>query len=97
MSYELRGQGFTRTTCHLSQKEVDEIRTALTLLPEGSRLERVVDTFMNHDWSAPTNIPLTDDLYLEAECAMPQEEYIKLQNNIIPYKWVFNLTKEIPF
>ena len=97
MSYELRGTDFTRITCHLSQKEVDEIRTALTLLPEGSRLERVVDTFMNHDWSAATNIPLTDDLYLEATCIMSQEEYIKLQNNIVQYRWLFNLTKEIPF
>ena len=97
MSYELRGKGFTRSTCHLSQREVDEIRTALTLLPEGARLGRNVDTFMKHDWSAPANIPLTDDLYLEAECTMPQEEYIKLQNNIVKYEWLFNFTKEIPF
>lgn len=97
MSYELRGKTFNRTVCHLSQKEVDEIRTALTLLPEGSIVERDVDTFMHNDWSSRTNIPLTDDLYLEAECTMPQEEYIKLQNNIVKYKWLFNFTKEIPF
>lgn len=97
MSYELRGKGFTRSTCHLSQREVDEIRTALTLLPEGSSLGRNVDTFMKNDWSAPTTILLTDGLYLEATCTMPQEEYIKLQNNIVQCRWLFNLTKEIPF
>lgn len=97
MSYKLRGLGFTRTTCHLSQREVDEIRTALALLPEGSRLERAVVTFMSHGWSTPLNIPLTDGLYLEATCPMSQEDYIKLQNNILHYKWLFNLTKEIPF
>ena len=97
MSYELRGLGFTRTTCHLSQREVDEIRTALSLLPEGSKLGRTVDTFISHDWSTPPNIPLTDGLYLEATCAMSQEEYIKLQNNIVQCRWLFNLTTEIPF
>ena len=97
MSYELRGRGFTRCTCHLSQNEVDEIRTALTLLPEGSFLGRNVNTRISHDWSAPTNIPLTDNLYLEATCIMLPEEYIKLHNNIIQCRWLFNFTKEIPF
>lgn len=97
MSYELRGQGFTRATCHLSQKEVDNIRTALALLPRGSEVEWVVDTYKSSNWTEQTSIYLGEKTYLEGRCQLDVEDYIELDDTIIPAKWLFNFTEEIPF
>lgn len=97
MSYELRSRGFSRVVCHLSQNEVDAIRTALTLLGEGAVYRKVVDTFKS-DFGVSSYLSLTEDLYLEGRPdILTSEEYERIEDVIQPMTWIFNFTKEIPF
>ena len=97
MSYELRSIGFSRVVCHLTQSEVDEIRTALTLLGESSVYRKVVDTFKS-DFGVSSYLNMTGDLYLEGSIdTLTTEEYERIKDVIQPMTWIFNFTKEIPF
>lgn len=97
MSYQLRSKGFSRVVCHLSQKELDYLRTAFLLVGENQVVELQVETFKS-DFSISTYLQLEGETYLEGRPSLlTSEEYERIEDVIQPMIWVFNITNEIPF
>ncbi len=97
MSYQLRSRGFSRVVCHLSQKELDYLRTAFLLVGENQVVELQVETFKS-DFGISNYLQLEGETYLEGRPSLlTSEEYERIEDVIQPMTWVFNITHEIPF
>ena len=97
MSYQLRSRGFSRVVCHLSQKELDYLRTAFLLIGENQVVELQVETFKS-DFGISNYLQLEGETYLEGRPSLlTSEEYERIEDVIQPMTWVFNITHEIPF
>lgn len=97
MSYQLRSRGFSRVVCHLSQKELDYLRTAFLLVGENQVVELQVETFKS-DFGISNYLQLEGETYLEGRPSLLTiEEYERIEDVIQPMTWVFNITHEIPF
>lgn len=97
MSYQLRSKGFSRVVCHLSQKELDYLRTAFLLVGENQVVELQVETFKS-DFGISNYLQLEGETYLEGRPSLlTSEEYERIEDVIQPMTWVFNITHEIPF
>lgn len=97
MSYQLRSRGFSRAVCHLSQKELDYLRTAFLLVGENQVVELQVETFKS-DFGISNYLQLEGETYLEGRPSLlTSEEYERIEDVIQPMTWVFNITHEIPF
>lgn len=97
MSYHLRSRGFSRVVCHLSQKELDYLRTAFLLVGENQVVELQVETFKS-DFGISNYLQLEGETYLEGRPSLlTSEEYERIEDVIQPMTWVFNITHEIPF
>ena len=97
MSYQLRSKGFSRVVCHLSQKELDYLRTAFLLVGENQVVELQVETFKS-DFGISSYLGLEGETYLEGRPSLlTSEEYERIEDVIQPMTWVFNITHEMPF
>lgn len=97
MSYQLRSRGFSRVVCHLSQKELNYLRTAFLLIGENQVVELQVETFKS-DFGISNYLHLEGETYLEGRPSLlTSEEYERIEDVIQPMTWVFNITHEIPF
>ena len=97
MSFQLRSRGFSRVVCHLSQKELDYLRTAFLLVGDNQVVELQVETFKS-DFDISSYLQLEGETYLEGRPSLlTSEEYERIEDVIQPMTWVFNITHEIPF
>ncbi|QPL10856.1 hypothetical protein PP754_gp015 [Pectobacterium phage Possum] len=97
MSYQLRSKGFSRVVCHLSQKELDYLRTAFLLVGSNQVVELQVETF-NSGFGISSYLQLVGETYLEGlPLLLASEKYERIEEDIQPVTWVFNITHEIPF
>lgn len=97
MSYELRASGFSRIVCHLSEQQLNELKTMLFLLGPGKCASMVVDTYKHKEWTTPNNIYLSDGNYLVGTCSLDEDQYESAEEGIIPIAWSFKTISEIPF
>ncbi|QYN79811.1 hypothetical protein [Kosakonia phage Kc283] len=97
MSFQLRSRGFSRVVCHLSQKELDYLRTTFLLVGDNQVVELQVETFKS-DFGISNYLQLEGETYLEGRPSLlTSEEYERIEDVIQPMTWVFNITHEIPF
>ena len=83
--------------CHLSQKELDYLRTVFLLVGENQVVELQVETFKS-DFSISSYLQLEGETYFEGRPAvLTSEDYERIEDVIQPMTWVFNITHEIPF
>lgn len=83
--------------CHLSQKELNYLRTAFLLIGENQVVELQVETFKS-DFGISNYLHLEGETYLEGRPSLlTSEEYERIEDVIQPMTWVFNITHEIPF
>lgn len=83
--------------CHLSQKELDYLRTAFLLVGENQVVELQVETFKSN-FGISNYLQLEGETYLEGRPSLlTSEEYERIEDVIQPMTWVFNITHEIPF
>lgn len=83
--------------CHLSEKELDHLRTSFLLIGDDKPVEMVVETYKS-DFGESSYLPLDSTRYLEGRPAvLTSEEYERIEDVIQPMTWLFNITTEIPF
>ena len=97
MGYKLRSRGFSRVVCNLSQDQLDHLRTSFLLTGDNNTVEMTVETYKS-DFGESSYLPLDSTRYLEGRPAvLTSEKYERIEGTILPVKWIFNITTEIPF
>lgn len=97
MSYQLRAIGFSRLVCHITDAELDYIRTLALLTNQSQKVKVRVETFKS-DHGISSYMDLGNGLYLEGSCDPDNHEILALNvHQIVPVEWHFNMTTDIPF
>lgn len=97
MSYQLRRQGFSNLTCHLTDADIDYIRTLLLITNSNQEIELKVETFIS-EYSVNSYIDLGNNTYLEGTCHFYSDASLEMcESKILSIPWKFKITYRIPF